>query len=189
MNQAERASQPPTERFLMAQAEQIRQRVRAELQELDSRLHEKDKMLITVENRITDLQLQLVEKQLLLDARNIEINDLKVAVNRLSQKPTPLRSADAEHDQRAESVARATSAKSGLGQKEWALEDKANGENHNADFSLGEPNLTEAQKNRLARFQELSVAVDCETENKQFGTRGRRWRSNSGWKRRWKIWT
>ncbi len=95
--------QTQTERLLSAQADQIRQQVRAELATLENRLNEKDQMLQAAQQRIaqseehfnakvSELQLQLAEKQLLLETRNSEIENLKPHISRLSEQVSGLES-------------------------------------------------------------------------------------------------
>jgi chromosome segregation ATPase len=89
--------QTQTERLLSAQADQIRQQVRAELATLEDRLNEKDQMLQAAQQRtaqseehfnakVSELQLQLAEKQLLLETRNSEVENLKVHISGLSEQ-------------------------------------------------------------------------------------------------------
>jgi chromosome segregation ATPase len=172
--------QKQAERFLAAQAEQIRQHVKAELRELDARLHEKAALLQCVASRVTDLQLQLAEKQLILDARNTEVNDLKTLVSKLSQQLAQL--------QRVESQSPRPVTDTSFNEKQWTFQEQATGENRNGDYSLGEPILTEAQNFRLSRYEEWSRPVDAETKN-NLGTPSRRWHSHRARKRRWKIWS
>jgi chromosome segregation ATPase len=65
-----------TERLLSAQAEQIRQRVRAELEELDARLKEKDESLQAAEAYANDLQQSLDAKlnELLIALAEQQVN-------------------------------------------------------------------------------------------------------------------
>ena len=95
--------QTQTERLLSAQADQIRQQVRAELATLENRLNEKDQMLQAAQQRIaqseehfnakvSELQLQLAEKHLLLETRNSEVENLKVHISRLSEQVSGLES-------------------------------------------------------------------------------------------------
>ncbi len=80
--------QKQTERLLAVQAEQIRQRVRAELEDLDARLASKDRELQAVRESAAELQaslnatigglrLELVEKLQLAEGRDKEISDLR----------------------------------------------------------------------------------------------------------------
>ena len=88
-----------TEKLLSVQGEQIRERVRAELEHLDKRLREKEQALQTsqrkadetdafLNSKIHELRLQVVEKQLLLESRSNEVNELKTTVSRLSEETT-----------------------------------------------------------------------------------------------------
>ncbi len=95
--------QTQTERLLSAQADQIRQQVRAELAALENSLHDKDELLETAQRRIVQseerfntkvsaLQFQLAERQLLLESRSSENEDLKVQISRLSEQVSELES-------------------------------------------------------------------------------------------------
>ncbi|HSQ20504.1 MAG TPA: hypothetical protein VLR92_09025, partial [Blastocatellia bacterium] len=95
--------QTQTERLLSAQADQIRQQVRAELATLENALHDKDERLEAAQQRIVQseehfnakvsaLQLQLAEKQLLLESRYSEIENLKLQISRLSEQVSGLES-------------------------------------------------------------------------------------------------
>ena len=96
--------QRQTERLLSAQAEQTRQRVRAELADLENRLAEKEEMLqaarqqsAQTENhfpaKISELQLELTEKQLWLQSAHAEIDNLKSHISALSEQAGELESA------------------------------------------------------------------------------------------------
>ncbi len=95
--------QTQTERLLSAQADQIRQQVRAELATLENNLQEKDERLRATQQRIAQseeyfdakvsgLQLQLAEKQLLVEARQSEIDNLKLHISQLSEQMSGLES-------------------------------------------------------------------------------------------------
>jgi ribosome-associated translation inhibitor RaiA len=92
-------AQKQTERLLSVQGEQIRERVRAEFEKLDMQLQEKDQTLQKLQSnadaleanlnaKIRELQVQLAEKTLIIESRNKEVNDLKAAINSLSQRLT-----------------------------------------------------------------------------------------------------
>ena len=96
--------QRQTERLLSAQAEQIRQQVRAELADLENRLSEKEEMLRAAQKqnalteghlgaRISELELELTEKQLRLQSHYPEIDNLKSHVSALSEQLGELESA------------------------------------------------------------------------------------------------
>jgi chromosome segregation ATPase len=83
-----------TEMFATTQAEQIRERVKAVVGELDSQLSEKENALKVAANRaqelesvfsarIDDLQLQLTEKQSLMESRDNELTDLRSQISSL----------------------------------------------------------------------------------------------------------
>jgi chromosome segregation ATPase len=108
--------QTQTERLLSAQADQIRQQVRAELATLENRLNEKDQMLQAAQQRIaqseehfnvkvSELQFQLAEKQLFLETRNSEVENLKVHISRLSEQVSGLESENRRVDADAASTA------------------------------------------------------------------------------------
>jgi hypothetical protein len=59
-------------------------------------------------------------------------------------------------------------------------------ENPNKGFLLGEPTLTESQKERLNRLEQLVEAVKADNEQTLISPQNRRWRFNLGRKRRWK---
>jgi chromosome segregation ATPase len=101
--------QKQTERLLSVQAEQIRQRVRAELANLDACLTSKDHELQALRESaaeaqanlnatISDLRIQLLEKQRQLENTTGESADLKASVSGLSEQIARLVSAarDAE---------------------------------------------------------------------------------------------
>ena len=82
--------QQQTERLLSAQGEQARQRFRAALEEMDGRANESERKLHELQQRsnakITELELQLAEKQLLLEGRDGEIDRLKTSVTGLTEQ-------------------------------------------------------------------------------------------------------
>jgi len=93
--------QTQTERLLSAQADQIRQQVQAELATLENRLSEQDEALQAAQRqnaqseqhfsaKISELQIQLAENQLLLESRNTEIGNLKIQVSGLSEQVSGL---------------------------------------------------------------------------------------------------
>ena len=97
--------QKQTERLLAAQAEQIRQRVRAELADLDARLVSKDRELQAVRESaaelraslnatIGDLRLELAEKLDLAEGRDKEVSDLREKTRGLLEQIAQLESSN-----------------------------------------------------------------------------------------------
>jgi chromosome segregation ATPase len=83
-----------TEMLAATQAEQIRERVKAEVGALDTQLKEKEGALKVAADRarelesvfnakIADLQMQLAEKQSLMQGRDIELTDLRSQISNL----------------------------------------------------------------------------------------------------------
>ena len=83
-----------TEMLAATQAEQIRERVKAEVGALDAQLKEKESALKLAADRarelesdfnakIADLQMQLAEKQSLMQGRDIELTDLRSQISNL----------------------------------------------------------------------------------------------------------
>ena len=70
--------------------------------------------------------------------------------------------------------------RSELAEKEALLE------NPNKGFLLGEPTLTESQKERLNRLEQLVEAIKADNEQTLISPQNRRWRFSLGRKRRWK---
>jgi hypothetical protein len=140
------------------------------LEGLDTSLNEKDKILVAAENKINDLTLQLAEKQLLLESRGIEVENLKVTIQNLLERMS--RGGGAEKNETTNP-----------GHEKHALVDGRSG-----DFTLGEPNLTEAQKARLTRLQEISVTLDSVNDERHRESPSPRFRSSGRSKRRWKLW-
>ena len=71
--------------------------------------------------------------------------------------------------------------RSELAEKEALLE------NPNKGFLLGEPTLTESQKERLNRLEQLVEAIKADNEQTLISPQNRRWRFSLGRKRRWKY--
>lgn len=103
--------QKQTERLLAVQAEQIRQRVSAELADLDGRLASKDHELQAVRGSaaeaqanlnatITGLRLDLAETLQLVEGRDKEIADLNASVGGLSEHVAQLTSTAQDADSR-----------------------------------------------------------------------------------------
>ena len=98
--------QQQTERLLSAQGEQARQRFKAALEEMDGRANESDRKLDELQQRsdakIAELELQLAEKQLLLEGRNDEIDRLKTSAAgltaQIAQWESASQQAAAAHD-------------------------------------------------------------------------------------------
>jgi len=86
-----------TEKLLSVQGEQIRARIRTEIDMLETQLRERDAVLLTVRNqfnesqsnlesKIDELQCELADRRLLNVSRAAEIEDLKSQVNHLLEK-------------------------------------------------------------------------------------------------------
>jgi chromosome segregation ATPase len=97
--------QKQTERLLTVQAEQIRQRVRAELADLDARLASKDRELQAVRESAAELQaslnatigglrLELAEKLDLAEGRDKEVSDLREKTRGLLEQIAQLESSN-----------------------------------------------------------------------------------------------
>ena len=97
--------QKQTERLLAVQAEQIRQRVRAEFEDLDARLASKDRELQAVRESAAELQaslnatidglrLELAEKLQVGEGRNKEIGDLREKTRGLLEQIAQLESSN-----------------------------------------------------------------------------------------------
>jgi chromosome segregation ATPase len=79
-----------TEMLAATQAEQIRERVKAEVEAMDDQLREKENALKSLadrgqelESRIDDLRQQLAQKESLIESRNIEATDLRTQADDL----------------------------------------------------------------------------------------------------------
>lgn len=88
-----------TAKLVSVQGEQIRERVRTEIEALEAQLRERDAGLLATrsrfnelqgnfETKINELQCQLAEAKLLNDGRAAEIDDLKSQVDRLREQST-----------------------------------------------------------------------------------------------------
>ena len=92
-----------TEMLAATQAEQIRERVKAEVGVLDTQLREKENALKSLvdrgqelESSIDDLQRQLAEKEPLIESRNIEVRELRTQAGELRSQMTHLERAQGE---------------------------------------------------------------------------------------------
>ena len=86
-----------TETLASTQAEQIRERVKAEIGTLDAQLREKEDALKSLadrgrelESKIDDLQRQLAEKEPLIASRDVEVKELRVQAGELRSQITHL---------------------------------------------------------------------------------------------------
>jgi hypothetical protein len=59
-------------------------------------------------------------------------------------------------------------------------------ENPSKDFLLGESTLTEIQKEKLNRLEQLVETIKADNEQTLASSRNRRWHFSLGRKRRWK---
>jgi hypothetical protein len=59
-------------------------------------------------------------------------------------------------------------------------------ENPSKGFLLGEPTLTESQKEKLGRLEELVEAIKADNEQTLRSSQNRRWHFSLARKRRWK---
>jgi chromosome segregation ATPase len=96
-----------TEMLAATQADQIRERVKAEVGALDTQLKEKESALKVAADRarelesafnakIADLQMQLAEKQSLMQGRDIELTDLRSQISNLLAQVNDLERTNAE---------------------------------------------------------------------------------------------
>ena len=96
-----------TEMLAATQAQQIRERVKAEVGTLDAQLAEKETALRVLADRarelesvfgarIDDLQIRLAEKQSLVESRDIEMADLRSQINELLAQVNHLERANVE---------------------------------------------------------------------------------------------
>lgn len=99
--------QKQTERFLSAQAEQIRAGVRTEIEALERQLSDKEAALqrchgcakeaeLNHSAELLELQHRLTEMQLLSETRNLQIADLRAETARLSRKIAQQKSVESE---------------------------------------------------------------------------------------------
>jgi len=122
-------------------------------------------------SQISDLKIQLVERQLLLQGRSAEIEQNRSEIASLRKRVRELEST------RPQSSA-STAPENVSPEFRGARDD---------DFVLGEPRITDGQEKNFARLEARGDAMKAETEGKSskiFGTR--RWRIR-GQKRRWRI--
>jgi chromosome segregation ATPase len=92
-----------TQMLAATQAEQIRERVKAEVEALDAQLREKETALKSLvdrgqelESSIDDLQRQLAEKEPLIESRDIEVRELHTQAGELRAQITHLERAQGE---------------------------------------------------------------------------------------------
>jgi len=76
--------------------------------------------------------------------------------------------------------AQINSLRSELAEKQALLENPSKG------FLLGEPTLTEFQKEKLNRLEQLVETIKADNEQTLISDQNRRWRFSLGRKRRWK---
>jgi hypothetical protein len=76
--------------------------------------------------------------------------------------------------------AQINSLRSELAEKQALLE------NPSKDLLLGEPTLTEIQKEKLNRLEQLVETIKADNEQTLASSRNRRWHFSLGRKRRWK---
>lgn len=154
--------QKQTDRLLAAQAEQLRHRVCAELATLDARLIEKERELQAARDsaaesqasyhaKIDRLQIELAEKQLLVEGREREISDLKEQSRNLLERLAALESSNQhaqaaahEDDHKRETLNRTLSdLRNELQEKEWAL----------AQLQATIENLAQAHKTQIQTLE------------------------------------
>ena len=147
-------------------------------------------------SQISDLKIQLVEKQLLLQGRSAEIEQNRSEIaslrNRVRELESvrPQSSASTAPDGESTQAGRVTTvARFETGQREKVHEERKSEFRaaRDDDFVLGEPRIIDGQEKNFARLEARVDAMKAETEGKSskiFGTR--RWRIR-GQKRRWKI--
>jgi chromosome segregation ATPase len=101
---------------------------------------------------------ELSEKERILEERQAAVNDLEQGFQ-------------AEiHELRSE-----------LAEKQAVLE------NPNSDFLMGDPTITEAQKEKLNRLEQLVETIKADNEKTLTSPHNRKWRFSLGRKRRWKF--
>ncbi|MGH7824682.1 MAG: hypothetical protein ACREQ7_05855, partial [Candidatus Binatia bacterium] len=198
------------------QAEEARREYETELKNLQKALEHKNSALReheatisgmeqTLRGRIDDLQKQLAEQHALLENRNDELvtikNEKDALIEQLAQweigvwqsrttsagKPESNLKEEITVEYRTEvndlSDARRSETKDSpdpLPEKEKPLE--SGGE----DFLLGKPSMTEAQKERYKKLQELLESINPKDDTSPGGAASSRWRSGWSRKRRWK---
>ena len=103
------------------------------------------------------LWTELSQKERVLEERQVAVNDLEQNFQ-----------------------AQINSLRSELAEKQALLE------NPRKDFLLGEPTLTEIQKEKLNRLEQLVETIKADNEQTLASSRNRRWHFSLGRKRRWK---
>jgi len=100
---------------------------------------------------------------------------------KLSQKEQTLEQRQtAINDSEQGFQAQITSLRSELAEKQALLENPGTG------FLIGEPTLTEAQKEKLSRLEQLVETIKADNEQTLMSPHNRRWRFSLSRKRRWK---
>jgi chromosome segregation ATPase len=167
--------------------------LRAEVAEKHSLLENRNDELLRVKTELDALQERIACLE--SAARQIELESLPKAQreeeqtrveldkfwNELSQKEEVLEERQpAVNDLEQNFQAQINSLRSELAEKEALLE------NPNKGFLLGEPILTDSQRERLNRLEQLVDAIKADNEQTLISPANRRWRFSLGRKRRWK---
>lgn len=177
---------------------QLEQSLRAEIERLIGEAQEKHLLL---QNRNDELVRSKSER----DALQGKNRDLAATSARIEAAM----SAEAER-MRTEFQAQLALLQAELSQKEWALEEKhaagggkdqqyreqiellrrqlaeAEPRKQPEKLGIGDDALTEEQKERYAKFREVADAVTSSPDPSFPASENRRWRTQMGWKRRWK---
>jgi chromosome segregation ATPase len=167
--------------------------LRAEVAEKHSLLQDRNEELLRVKAELDTFQeriayLESLAKQAELESQQqaeqsgeqtgIELDKLW---NELSQREQVLEERQvAVNDLEQNFQAQINSLRSELAEKQALLENPSKG------FLLGEPTLTESQKEKLNRLEQLVETIKADNEQTLGSSRNRRWHFSLGRKRRWK---
>ena len=167
--------------------------LRAEVAEKHSLLQNRNDELLRVKTELDAFQeriayLESAARQAELESQQkaehegeqtrIELDKLW---NELSQKERVLEERQvAVNDLEQNFQAQINSLRSELAEKQALLENPSKG------FLLGEPTLTEVQKEKLNRLEQLVETIKADNEQTLMSAQNRRWRFSLGRKRRWK---
>ena len=167
--------------------------LRAEVAEKHSLLQDRNEELLRVKAELDTFQeriayLESLAKQAELESQQqaeqsgeqtgIELDKLW---NELSQREQVLEERQvAVNDLEQNFQAQINSLRSELAEKQALLENPSKG------FLLGEPTLTESQKEKLNQLEQLVETIKADNEQTLGSSRNRRWHFSLGRKRRWK---
>jgi chromosome segregation ATPase len=167
--------------------------LRKEVAEKRFLLENRNEQLLRVKMEMDELQdrigyLESVARQAELESRHKDERseeqprpELEKLRQKLSQKEQMLKQRQtAVNDSEPGLQAQINSLRSELAEKQALLENPRSG------FLIGEPTLTESQKERLSRLEQLVETIKADNEQTLISPHNRKWRFSLSRKRRWK---